>query len=63
MTDVIDSLVGITQGSKLDAIRAQRSEARKHAHAMQRHREYVVETIRELERKQDELLDKLTGKP
>lgn len=33
MTDVIDSLVGITQGSKLDAIRAQRSEARKHAQA------------------------------
>ena len=28
MTDVIDSLVGIAPGSKLDAIRAQRSEAR-----------------------------------
>ena len=33
MTDVIDTLVGITPGSKLDAIRAQRSEARKHAQA------------------------------
>ncbi len=33
MTDVIDSLVGITPGSRLDAIRAQRSEARKHAQA------------------------------
>jgi CMD domain protein len=33
MTDVIDSLVGVTPGSKLDAIRAQRSEARKHAQA------------------------------
>ncbi len=33
MTDVIDGLVGITPGSKLDAIRAQRSEARKHAQA------------------------------
>lgn len=33
MTDVIDSLVGIAPGSKLDAIRAQRSEARKHAQA------------------------------
>jgi CMD domain protein len=33
MTDVIDSLVGIAPGSKLDAIRAQRSEARTHAQA------------------------------
>ncbi len=33
MTDVIDTLVGITPGSKLDAIRANRSEARKHAQA------------------------------
>lgn len=33
MTDVIDSLVGIAPGSRLDAIRAQRSEARKHAQA------------------------------
>lgn len=33
MTDVIDKLVGIAPGSKLDAIRAQRSEARKHAQA------------------------------
>lgn len=31
MTDVIDSLVGIAPGSRLDAIRAQRIEARKHA--------------------------------
>jgi uncharacterized protein YciW len=33
MSDVIDTLVGIAPGSKLDAIRAQRSEARKHAQA------------------------------
>jgi CMD domain protein len=33
MTDVIDTLVGIVPGSKLDAIRSQRSEARKHAQA------------------------------
>ncbi|NQW54109.1 MAG: CMD domain protein [Rhodospirillales bacterium] len=33
MTDVIDSLVCIPPGSRLDAIRAQRSEARKHAQA------------------------------
>ena len=33
MTDVIDTLVGIAPGSKLDAIRATGSEARKHAQA------------------------------
>jgi len=33
MNDVIDTLVGIAPSSKLDAIRAQRSEARKHAQA------------------------------
>lgn len=33
MTDVIDTLVGIAPGSKLDAIRANRGEARKHAQA------------------------------
>lgn len=33
MEDVIDQLVGIAPGSKLDAIRAHRSEARKHAQA------------------------------
>jgi CMD domain protein len=33
MSDVIDQLVGIAPGSRLDAIRAQRSEARKHAQA------------------------------
>ena len=35
----------------------------KHADAMARHRQHVVESIRELEQKQDELLDKLTSKP
>ena len=33
MTDVIDTLVGIAPGSRLDTIRANRSEARKHAQA------------------------------
>jgi CMD domain protein len=33
MTDVIDRLVGIAPGSKLDAIRGQRSEARTHTQA------------------------------
>jgi CMD domain protein len=33
MRDVIDTLVGIAPGSKMDALRANRSEARKHAQA------------------------------
>lgn len=33
MEDIIDQLAGIAPGSKLDAIRAHRSEARKHAQA------------------------------
>ncbi|UYN95496.1 MAG: CMD domain protein [Enhydrobacter sp.] len=33
MSDVIDALVGIAPGSRLDAVRAQRAEARKHAQA------------------------------
>ena len=33
MSDVIDTLVGIAPGSKMDALRANRSEARKHAQA------------------------------
>ena len=39
------------------------NDARKHADAMSRHRQHVVDSISELERKQDELLDKLTSKP
>lgn len=34
---------------------------RKHADAMARHRRHVVDTIRELEARQDALLDRLTG--
>lgn len=34
-------------------------EARRHADAMSRHRESIVETIAELELRQDELLDRL----
>ena len=34
--DVIDALVGIAQGSDLDAIRARRPEARTHAQATYR---------------------------
>ena len=37
------------------------NEARKHVDAMRRHRQHVVGEIAELERRQDELLDQLTG--
>ena len=36
-------------------------EAQKHADAMQRHRSDVASTIDQLERRQDELLDRLTA--
>jgi hypothetical protein len=36
-------------------------EAQKHADAMQRHRAEVASTIDQLERRQDELLDRLTA--
>jgi hypothetical protein len=52
----IRSLVSETPGAAYEA-----NDARKHADAMSRHRQHVVETIGELERKQDELLDKLTA--
>jgi hypothetical protein len=37
------------------------NEARKHVDAMRRHRDRVVGEIAELERRQDQLLDQLTG--
>ena len=53
----IRALVSETPGAAHEA-----NDARKHADAMARHRHHVVETIRELERRQDELLDKLTAR-
>ena len=52
----IRALVSETPGAAYEA-----NDARKHADAMSRHRQHVVDTIVELERKQDELLDKLTA--
>lgn len=37
------------------------NEARKHLDAMRRHRDHVVGEIAELERRQDQLLDRLTA--
>ena len=52
----IRALVSETAGAAHEA-----NEARKHADAMGRHRQHLVDTIRQLEAKQDELLDRLTG--
>jgi hypothetical protein len=52
----IRALVSETPGAAYEA-----NDARKHADAMARHREHVVRTIGELEQRQDELLDKLSG--
>ncbi len=38
------------------------NDARKHAAAMARHRQHVVDRIAELERRQDDLLDELTAR-
>jgi hypothetical protein len=37
------------------------NDARKHADAMRRHREHVLDEIARLEARQDELLDRLTS--
>jgi predicted nucleic acid-binding Zn-ribbon protein len=51
------ALVSETPGAAFEA-----NDARKHADAMERHRQHVADSIRELEAKQDELLDQLSGR-
>jgi chromosome segregation ATPase len=50
------ALVSETPGAAQEA-----NESRKHAEALARHRRHVADSIVELEARQDELLDKLTG--
>ena len=52
----IRALVSETPGAAFEA-----TDARKHADAMARHRAHVLETIREFEQRQDDLLDRLGG--
>ncbi len=52
----IRALVSETPGAAFEA-----NDARKHADAMARHRQHVVDSINELEQRQDELLDKLSA--
>jgi predicted nuclease with TOPRIM domain len=50
------ALVSETPGASFES-----NDARKHVDAMRRHRDHVVAEIAALERRQDELLDRLTG--
>ena len=51
------ALVAETPGADVDY-----REARRHADAMQKHRQQVLESIAELEARQDSLLDRLSGR-
>lgn len=51
------ALMSETPGAAFEA-----NDARKHADAMTKHRQHVVDSIRDHEAKQDELLDKLTAR-
>ncbi|MEO6651164.1 MAG: hypothetical protein ABIP17_00720 [Ilumatobacteraceae bacterium] len=52
----IRALVSETPGASFEA-----NDARKHADAMRKHRQHLVDTIRALEVRQDELLDQMTA--
>ena len=52
----IRALVSETPGAAHEA-----NDARKHADALRRHRRHVVDKIQSLERRQDELLDRLSA--
>jgi hypothetical protein len=47
--------------SETPAASFESNDARKHVDAMRRHRDHVVAEIAELEQRQDQLLDRLTG--
>lgn len=55
-SQAIRALVSETPGASFEA-----NDARKHADAMRKHRQHIVDTIRELEAKQDQLLDKMNA--
>jgi predicted nucleic acid-binding Zn-ribbon protein len=55
-SQAIRALVSETPGASFDA-----NDARKHADTMRRHRQHVVDTIAELESRQDRLLDQLNA--
>ncbi len=60
LTDEADELGLRALVSETPAAGLEHRQARSHADAMARHREHVLATIAELERSQDQLLDRLT---
>jgi hypothetical protein len=56
-SQAIRALVSETPSASFEA-----NDARKHADAMRRHRQHVVDTIRQLEARQDELLDQMNAR-
>ncbi len=55
-SQAIRALVSETPGASFEA-----NDARKHADAMRKHRQHLVDTIQALEARQDELLDKMNA--
>ena len=55
-SQAIRALVSETPGASFEA-----NDARKHVDAMRRHRQHVVDSIRDLEARQDELLDRMNA--
>lgn len=53
----IRALVSETPGAAFEA-----NDARKHADAITKHRQHLLDSIRDLEQRQDELLDRLTSR-
>jgi predicted nucleic acid-binding Zn-ribbon protein len=56
-SQALRALVSETPGASFEA-----NDARKHADAMRRHRQHVVDTITELESRQDRLLDQMNAR-
>lgn len=56
-SQAIRAMVSETPGASFEA-----NDARKHADALRRHRRHVVDTIAELESRQDRLLDQLNAR-
>ena len=55
-SQAVRALVSETPGASFDA-----NDARKHADAMRRHRQHVIDTIVDLESRQDRLLDQMNA--
>ena len=61
LVDEADDLALRALVSETPSASFESNDARKHAHAMRRHREHVVAEIARFEARQDELLDRLAS--